>query len=174
MKPKIEISVDKTKVTEGDVVEVRWSCSPAEQVQFTLDNGYKANSIDVEPSGCKKFRLNRSRGRTQLVIGVTNGGKTYYKSVAVRVKKLKSSKDEHVYDYTGVGGMRQNGLKTTWQNLKSKFNMFWNYMPEKKKMAYKILLLLCVFSLLSLIWPKLMSIGLYFLFGYLVYVIVKR
>ena len=58
MKPKIDLSVDKTKVTEGDVVEMTWSCFAAEKVQLILDNGYKSSTIDVEPSGSKKFRLN--------------------------------------------------------------------------------------------------------------------
>ena len=40
MTPKIELSVDKTTVTEGDIVEMRWSCQNADSVELTLDNGF--------------------------------------------------------------------------------------------------------------------------------------
>lgn len=174
MKPKIELSVDKTKVTEGDIVEVRWSCQPAETVKFTLDNGYKLNSIDVEPSGSKKFRLNRSKGKTHLVIMVTNAGKSYYKSVQVRVKKLKPTKAENVYDYTGAKGVRNNGLKNSWNNFKAKMKMAWGYMPDKKKLAFKLLGGLALVSIISMIWPKFMPIGVTILTIYLCYVIIKK
>lgn len=174
MKPQINLSVDKNKVTEGDIVEVTWSCSPADRIQFTLDNGFKANSIDVESSGSKKFRLNRSKGRTHLVIAVQYGGKTYYRSVTVRVRKMKATKAEKVYDYTGAKGVRANGLKNSWLNFKSKMKMAWSYMPENKRLAYKVLTALCVVALLSLISPKILSIGLLVVSGYLCYVIFKK
>lgn len=174
MKPQINLSVDKKKVTEGDIVEVTWSCSPADGVQFTLDNGFKKNSIDVEPSGIKKFRLNRSKGRTHLVIAVQYQGKTYYDSVTVRVLKMKTTKTEEVHDYTGAKGVRANGLKNSWANFKSKMKMAWTYMPENKRLAYKILIALLVISLLSFISPRILSIGLLLLSAYLCYTIFKK
>lgn len=174
MKPKIELSVDKTKVTEGDIVEMSWSCSPAEKVQLTLDNGYKTNTIDVESSGSKKFRLNRSKGRTHLVICVTNGGKPYYKSVGVRVRKMKASKAEEVYDYTGHKGVRRNGLRMSWNNYKEKMKMAFGYLPEKKRLAVQLLLALGIIMLLTAIWPKLTSLGFLALAAYLFWIIWKK
>ncbi len=174
MKPNIQLSVDKSKVTEGDVVEMTWSCENADSVRLTLDNGYKCNTIDVEPKGSKKFRLNRSKGRTHLVIGATSGGKTYYKSVRVRVQRMKASKAEYVHDYTGRQGVRRNGLKTTWENFKTKVKMVWGYLPEKKRLAYVILTALCLLMILSAFWPNVFRWGVFLLVGYLFWVILKK
>ncbi len=174
MKPKINLTIDKTTVTEGDVVEVSWSCSPADSVQLTLDNGYKSNAIPVENSGSKKFRLNRSKGRTHIVVGAMVGDKTYYNSVKVRVKKLKVTKTENVYDYTGAKGVRRNGLRTTWENYKAKMKMVWSYMPENKRLAYKILSALAVLMIISSFWPQFLTWGLLIVGGYLFWFILKR
>lgn len=174
MKPKIDLRIDKTSVTEGDVVEFSWTCNPAEQVQLTMDNGYKTNTIDVEANGSKKFRLNRSKGKTQIVIGVTNGGKTYYKSVGVRVKKMKATKAEYVNDYTGAKGVKNNGLKNTWLNFKEKMKLAWNYQTPEKKLAYKILLALCGYMLLAAFIPRFSHIGLLIIMGFLFWTIFKK
>lgn len=174
MKPKITLSVDKTRVTEGDIVELSWSCENVDSVQFTLDNGYKTNTIPVEASGTKKFRLNRSKGRTHLVIGATLNGKTYYESVSVRVRKMKATKAENVYDYTGARGVRHNGLRTTWWNIKSRFRMTWEHLPENKRLAYKMLLSLLLILTVSAFWPPFFRIASFLLIGYLFWVILKR
>ena len=92
--------IDRHTVTEGDVVEVKWDCTGSEQTVLTLDNGFRATEIPLEPSGTKRFRLNRSKGRTHLTIAVTMGGKTYRKKIAVRVKKMPTMKAETV-DHRG-------------------------------------------------------------------------
>lgn len=174
MKPKIDLHVDKTKVTEGDVVELTWSCASAEQVQLTIDNGFKTNTIDVETNGSKKFRLNRSKGKTQIVIGVTNGGKTYYKSVGVRVKKMKATKAEYVNDYSGAKGVKNNGVKNSWENVKSQYKMAWSYMPQDKKLALKILGALALLLIFTAFLPKFSAIGVLIIAGYLFWVLFKR
>lgn len=174
MAPKIELSVDKTTVIEGDIVEMRWSCQNADSVELTLDNGFKKNTIPVEAVGSKKFRLNRSNGRTHLVIGATVNGKTHYKSVAVRVKKMKATKAEEVHDYTGHKGIRNNGLKNSWENFKTKFKYAWSMFPANKQLAFKIMMLLGFFLLLSAFIPKFQTIGLLIVMGYLCWVVMKR
>lgn len=174
MKPKIDLSVDKTKVTEGDVVEMTWSCSAAEKVQLILDNGYKSSTIDVEPSGSKKFRLYRSKGKTHLVICVTNSGKQYYNSVCVRVQKMKATKAEEVHDYTGTKGVHKNGLRTSLENAKAKIKMAWGYIPESKRLAVKVLAILTVIMILTAIWPRLISFSFFVLIAYLCWIIWKK
>lgn len=175
MKPKIELSVDKSKVTEGEIVEITWSCPlSAQSVYLTLDNGYKKNSVPVELSGNKKFRLNRSKGRTHLVIEAMIDGKKVYNSVTVRVKKMKTMKADEVYDYTGAKGVRKNGLRNTWENYKAKVKTMWKYMPDNKRLALKILLGLNLVMLLTAIWPKFLIFGFLLLIGYLCWIIMKR
>lgn len=174
MKPRIELSVDKKRVTEGDVVEIHWSCENAENVQLTIDNGYKLNTIQVETAGTKKFRLNRSKGKTEIVIGAAANGKMHYQSVGVRVKRQKVEKAEYVHDYTGAKGVRNNGLKNSWYNFKSRTKYVWNGFSEKKRLAYIILSALCLLMLVSSFWHQFYTIGLIALVGYLLYIIIKK
>jgi len=174
MKPKIELSVDKNRVTEGDVVEISWSCENADNVQLTIDNGYKMNTVQVEPSGTKKFRLNRSKGKTEIVIGVSQNGRMRYKSVGVRVKRQKVERAEYVHDYTGAKGVRRNGLKNSWYNFKSRVKYAWGGFSEKKRLAYTVLMAICLLMLVSSIWHTFYLIGLTALVVYLIYVIIKK
>ncbi len=174
MKPNISLSVDKSVVTEGDVVELKWSCENAESVRFTLDNGYKANTIDVEQAGSKKFRLNRSKGRTHLVIAATAGGKTWCRSVRVRVKKMKPTKAEYVHDDMGHRSVWGNVIRNSWLNFKNKLKMLWSYLPESKRLAYVILSALCMLMILSAFWPGVFRWGMFLVIGYLFWVILRR
>lgn len=175
MKPKIEFKADKQRVTEGDVVELTWSCTNAELVQLTIDNGYKTITQTVEPSGVKKFRLNRSSGKTKLAISATNDGKTYSKSVGVRVKCAKTTKTQNDYeDYTGRNGVKRNGSKNNWANFKTKVKYVWESMTEKKKLAYKVLLSICLVLIVSVFSPEVSNICLLVLVSYLLLTILKR
>ncbi len=175
MKPKIEFKADKQRVAEGEVVEVTWSCTNAELVQLTVDNGYKTITQTVEPCGSKKFRLNRSSGKTQLVIGATNDGKTYYKSVSVRVKRTKKANAGNDYDdYTGYAGAKRNGLKNTWTNFKTKAKYAWGSMTEKKKLANIVLPILCLSLIFSTFSPVFSNICILVVIGYLLWTILKR
>ena len=70
-KHRMTFNIDRRTVTEGDVVELTWQCDGAESVTLTIDNGYRQTDIPLEISGTKRFRLNRSKGRTHLTIAVT-------------------------------------------------------------------------------------------------------
>ena len=86
MEKRMTFDVDRTTVTEGDVVEVRWDCSGADRVELKIDNGYKASVLPLDITGTKRFRLNRSKGRTRLTITAHVGGKKYSKTLKVRIK----------------------------------------------------------------------------------------
>lgn len=174
MKSNINLSVDRKSVVEGDVVEIHWACENVDNVQLTIDNGYKLNTIQVEPSGTKKFRLNRSKGKTEIVIGAMANGKMRYKSVGVRVKRQKVEKAEYVNDYTGAKGVRNNGLKNSWYNFKSKMKYAWGGLSEKKRLASVILLAVSLCLLISSFWKPFCKVGMLALVGYLFYVILKN
>ena len=95
-KHRMTFNIDRRTVTEGDVVELTWQCDGAESVTLTIDNGYRSTDIPLEISGTKRFRLNRSKGRTHLTIAVTMAGKVYRKKIDVRVKKMPTVRAETV------------------------------------------------------------------------------
>ena len=65
---KMIFTTDRTSLTEGEVITINWDCKSAERTELTIDNGYKATIIPLEVTGEKRFRLNRSKGRTRLTI----------------------------------------------------------------------------------------------------------
>ena len=172
MKPSLDFRIDKKTVTEGDIVFIQWSCPEAEQIQLIINNGFKANVLDVESTGNKKFRLNRSKGRTKLSLSVSLNGKIYTKTIAVRVKKQKTINPEY------VDGNNRNktleGIKGKWQNLKTKIKYSWQYLPERKRLAYIVLSLLSILMLLSSFFPQIIGIGVCVVAVYLLIVILKK
>ncbi len=176
-KQRMIFEIDRHTVTEGDVVEVKWDCTGSEQTTLTLDNGFRATDIPVEPIGTKRFRLNRSKGRTRLTIAVTIAGKTHRKTVAVRVKKIPTVKAEtidHRGRRVGAVGMWWKRVVTKWQDIRAKIRLAMQSMPERKQMALKMLTLIGVALILSAIWPRLYGAVLMVVIVYLMVVLLRR
>ena len=173
--------IDRRTVTEGDVVELTWQCDGAESVTLTLDNGYRSTDIPLEISGSKRFRLNRSKGRTHLTIAVTMGGKTDRKKIDVKVKKIPTVRAE-IIDHRGhrVGWLRQwwqvwwQVMLTKWHDFRTKLRLAMQSLPERKQVAVKMLLILSAVFIISAIWPKAYGTALLLLSIYLVVVLLRR
>lgn len=169
--------VDHRTVTEGDVVEITWRCNDAESVLLTIDNGFKTTDIPLETSGTKRFRLNRSKGRTHLKLSVTVMGKSYSKTLAVKVKKIPTVKAEPVDSH----GNPMSRLKLWWQNQLpkwrgaiAKFNMAIRALPEKKQLAIKMLSIISILLILSSIWPSIYHFVMFAIILYLMVILLKR
>ena len=174
---RMTFDIDRRTVTEGDVVEVKWQCAEAESVQLTIDNGYRSTIIPLETSGSKRFRLNRSKGRTHLTITVSIAGKSYNKRIHVRVKKMPTVRAETV-DQQGrrLGWLRQWWQKrlTNWHDFRARLRQGIQALPERKQLAVKLLTLMGVILILSAIWPRFYSFGMMIMVAYLAYVMLKR
>lgn len=169
--------VDRRTVTEGDVVEVTWQCEKADSVSLTLDNGFRKTDIPLEKSGNKRFRLNRSKGRTKLTIAATVAGKTYRKTLAVQVKKMPTMRAETVDQQ----GRRQSSLKiwwqqllTNWHNLRGKWRMRLQGLPEQKQLAVKVLAVIGLMLLVSAIFPRLYGLVPLAVIAYLTVILLRR
>lgn len=176
-KERMIFDIDRSSVTEGEVVEIRWQCHGAEKVQLTIDNGLLATNIPLETSGSKRFRLNRSKGRTRLTICVTLNGKEYKKTHRVRVKKMPVLRAETL-DHKGrpQNALRQwwQGVVTKWHNFRAKNKYRMQQLPESKQVAVKGLGILGLAMLLSAIWPQLYSVGMLLTAIYLSVVLLRR
>lgn len=176
-KNRMTFDIDRHTVTEGDVVELTWQCDGAEGVTLTIDNGYRTTDIPLEIRGSKRFRLNRSKGRTHLTIAVTMEGKTYRKKINVRVKKMPTVRAETV-DHRGnrMGWMTQwrQRMLTKWHDFRSKLRLAMQTLPERKQVAVKMLLILAIVFIVSAIWPKAYGTALFLLSLYLVLVLIRR
>lgn len=176
-KKRMTFDIDRRTVTEGDVVELTWQCDGAESVTLTLDNGYRSTDIPLEISGSKRFRLNRSKGRTHLTIAVTVEGKTYRKKIDVKVKKIPTVRAETI-DHRGrrVGWLRQwwQEMLTKWHDFRSRLRLALHSLPEQKQMAVKLLTLIALAFILCAVWPRLYGSVLLLVVVYLVVVLLRR
>ena len=166
MEKKMTFDVDRTVVNEGDIVEVRWNCTGAERVELKIDNGFKASVIELEITGTKRFRLNRSKGRTSLTITAWKDGHHGSKTLKVRVKEIPVTQAETVDDK----GRHVGSLQEQWQLLRQR----WKAMPSDKRIASRVSLILCGILLVGMLIPSLFMIGLLGLLIYLAYVVLKR
>ncbi|MCQ2265188.1 MAG: hypothetical protein MJZ46_04000, partial [Bacteroidales bacterium] len=77
-----------------------------------------------------------------------------------------------------IDGNNQNktlkGLKGKWLNLKTKIKYFWQYLPERKRLAYVVLSLLAILMLLASFFPQIIGTGVCVVAIYLLIVILKK
>ena len=95
---KMTFKTDRTSLDEGEVITVEWDCLDAERVELSIDNGYRASVVPLDKAGTKRFRLNRSKGRTRLTITAWVGEKSYSKTIKVRVHEMRTVHAETVGD----------------------------------------------------------------------------
>ena len=171
MKPQITFTTDTDTVTEGDVISIQWSCNPADSVRLIIDNGFKTNTIDVEASGIKRFRLTRSKGKTKLTIIALYNGKEASKTIKVKVKEMEVINAETVNDGRAYSGSHS---MSWWKKTKMKLLYLWMTLPPTKKIVVIILNFLLVLLVMSLIFPRFLLFGLTMIIIYLTYLLLKK
>ena len=171
MKPQITFTTDTDTVTEGDVISIQWSCNPADSVRLIIDNGFKTNTIDVEASGIKRFRLNRSKGKTKLTIIALYNGKEASKTIKVKVKEMEVINAETVNDGRAYSGSHS---MSWWKKTKMKLLYLWMTLPPTKRIVVIILNFLLVLLVMSLIFPRFLLFGLTLIIIYLTYFLLKK
>lgn len=175
---KMIFTTDRTSLAEGEVIEVRWDCTGAESVRLCIDNGYRSTELALETSGSKRFRLNRSKGKTLITIKAVVDGKEYTKTIKVKVTDIPVSRAEAV-DEKGrklgsVGEWWRQRVLPKWHSAKARWHGGRNAMGGEKKLAARILIILAVAMLLSPLMPVLLPLGLIVVVCYLAWVLLKR
>lgn len=158
--------VDRTSVTEGDIVEIKWDCTGADRVELKIDNGFKATVLPLDIVGSKRFRLHRSKGRTALTITAWKDGKHGSKTLKIRVKEIPTT---HA-DTVDSQGHKVNDAQQWWQQTKQRFQA----LPPDKRMSVRVLIILAAVLLVSIAVPRLFLLGITALIVYLLYYIWKK
>ena len=93
MKKKITLSTDRKSVSEGEYIEIRWTCGACpDSLYLAIDSERTQYSIAVSDSGTIRMPVPKSNGKmTVKLIGVISGKKVT-ESVDVRVKGAKRAK----------------------------------------------------------------------------------
>lgn len=172
---RMTFTTDKSTVTEGDIVEVRWDCPGADSTELTIDNGYKATTLPLSLSGSKRFRLHRSKGRTRLIITATVNGKRYSQTRKVKVKEIPVTKAETI-DHRGrrMSKWKQWMSLPKWQSWRMRFRQGWQMLTPEKRLASRLLLILGGVMLLAILLPALLMLGLFGLSLYLMWIVMRR
>ncbi|MDD3200422.1 MAG: hypothetical protein PHP76_00300 [Bacteroidales bacterium] len=166
----MEIRVSDTSVTEGEVVEVSWDCQSAQSAEITIDNGFKSQSVSVEAQGSKKFKLNRSKGKTKLSVTAVENGKKVTKSVAVRVRKQRPAKAKvNNKQYDSYKRM-STPLKEKWNQTVEKVKYSWRSLTPTKRLSYKVLGILLIIIIISIFLPKFLMYGIMGLTLYMLFI----
>lgn len=138
---KMTFTTDRTTLTEGEIITVTWDCHEAERVELTIDNGYKATPIALELTGTKRFRLNRSKGRTRLTVTAWVGGKSYSKTIKVKVLDIPTTHAETVDDKGNtIGGINRltGKLGAWWRKQRTLYNERMAALTPEKRLALRI------------------------------------
>ena len=167
---KMTFTTDRTSLTEGEIIEITWDCHEAERVELTIDNGYKATAIALDLTGTKRFRLNRSRGKTKLTLTALVNGHSYSKTIKVKVTEMPTTHAKTVDDK----GHTISAGRQWWQNRTLRWRTAWQAMTPVKQLATKILVAIAALLLLSMLQPRLMPLGLVAIVIWLVFVITRH
>lgn len=175
----MDFNVDKTRVSEGDIVEVKWKCPKAESVKITINNGFKSATAEVEKEGSKKYKLNRSNGHTTITLDAVEKGKPVKKELKIKVRQPKPEKPkkEKVYEakpYDQYKRMDHKPIKEKWDAFRTRLKYFWQSLPPQKKQAYILLLIIFVVMIVSSFYPRIIFYGMSALALYLLWTLMKR
>lgn len=169
---KMTFTTDRTALIEGEIITVTWDCLDAERVELTIDNGYKATPIALENKGSKRFRLNRSKGRTRLTVTAWVGGKSYSKTIKVKVREMPTTRAESVDERgrrVGSKGRLTERIGTWWRRQRALYKERMEALPPDKRMATRIAVWLAAAVLLLSVLP---IVGLLALVGIVIYLVV--
>ena len=174
---KLTFNIDKKQVTERECFTITWDCPNPDMVSLSIEDGVKSLH-QLSDSGSRSFPASGNADKITLTLRASIGGKVEEKKAYVKVKR-KVLKAEKVHGSAKSSKSWQNPIdfskmKPWWNGLISKFKLAWTYMPENKKLAYKILGLIMVSMVLTSISPKLASVGFLLVVGYLFWVIFKK
>lgn len=167
---KMTFTTDRTSLTEGEIIEITWDCHEAERVELTIDNGFKTTAIPLDLTGTKRFRLNRSRGKTKLTLTATVNGHDYSKTIKVKVAEMPTAHAETVDDKGKTVSRGSQWL----QDLGRRWRTTWQGMTPVKQLATKILVALAVLMLFSRLLPALFFFGLLAIMIWMVFVITRH
>ena len=174
---KLTFNIDKKQVAEGEYINVTWDCPNPDMVSLTVEDGIKSIH-QLSDSGSRSIPASGNADKIILTLRASIGGKVEEKKATVKVKR-KVLKAEKVYGSAKSSKSWKNPIdfskiKTWWNGLTSKLKLAWTYMPENKKLAYKILGLIMVAMILTSISPKLATLGFLLVVGHLFWVIIKK
>ena len=146
MKRQMTLSTDRKSASEGEYIEIRWTCDACpDSLYLAIDSERTQYSIAVSDSGSTRIPVPKSNGRMTIKLVGIISGKKVTESVEVRVKTVKQSKPKVPISVR---------MKTFGENMKAKWYVFranmkyWWLSQKKWQKALWIAMLAIWFGLL--------------------------
>ena len=148
MKSKLSLSTDRKSVSEGEYIEIRWSCDACpDSLYLSIDSGNTQYSIAVSDSGTTRIPVPKSNGKlTVKLIGVISGKKVT-ESVDVRVKGDKRAKSKA--PLSNRMKMFSEKMKAKWYVFRANMKYWWLSQKKWQKALWIALLALWLGMLFS-------------------------
>ena len=153
MKSKLSLSTDRKSASEGEYIEIRWSCDACpDSLYLYIDSGCTQYSIAVSDSGTTRIPVPKSNGKmTVKLIGVISGKKVI-ESVDIRIKGAKRAKSNAPLS----SRMKMFGekMKAKWYVFRANMKYWWLSQKKWQKALWIALLALWLGLLFSSIGRK--------------------
>ena len=153
MKKQMTLSTDRKSASEGEYIEIRWTCDACpDSLYLSIDSGATKYSIAISDSGTTRIPVPRSNGMmTVKLIGVISGKKVT-ESVNVRVKGAKQAKS----NVPILGRIKMFGekMKAKWYVFGANMKYWWLSQKKWQKALWIALLALWLGLLFSSIGRK--------------------
>ena len=153
MKSKLSLSTDRKSASEGEYIEIRWSCDACpDSLYLSIDSGCTQYSIAVSDSGITRIPVPKSNGKmTVKLIGVISGKKVT-ESVDVHVKGVKRAKSNA--PLSSRIKMFGEKMKAKWYVFRANIKYWWLSQKKWQKALWIALLALWLGLLFSSIGRK--------------------
>lgn len=151
MKSKINLKTDRKSASEGEFIEISWSCDACpESLSLTIDSGYKCDTIAVADCGSTRIAMARSKGKTIITLKAVISGKRVSESTEIRIRNNKKG------SVSGNERIRNIKEKTMagWYVFRARMKYWWLSQKKWQKALWIALLVLWLGLLFSSIGRK--------------------
>ena len=141
MKKKMTLSTDRKSASEGEYIEIKWTCDACpDSLYLAIDSEHTQYSIAVSDSGSTRITVPKSNGKMTIKLLGIISGKKVIESVDVRVKGAKRAKSNAPLS----GRMKMFGekMKAKWYVFRANMKYWWLSQKKWQKALWIALLAL--------------------------------
>ena len=153
MKSKLSLSTDRKSASEGEYIEIKWSCNACpDSLYLSIDSGSTKYSIAVSDSGTTRIPVPKSNGKMTIkLIGVISGKKVT-ESLDIRVKSVKSNTAKA--PLSSRLQLFKEKMRAKWYVFRAQLKYWWLSRKKWQKALWIVLLALWLGMLISSIGSK--------------------
>ena len=154
MKKKMTLSTDRKSASEGEYIEIRWTCDACpDSLYLAYDSGNERYSMAVADSGTTRILIRKSDGKAVFTLNALIGNKKVSQSVEVKIKKTKAVRPAKV---SGISRMKmwKEKLQAGWYVFRAQLKYWWLSRKKWQKALWIALFALWLGMLISSLTSK--------------------